>query len=141
MLKERQRSIVLRRKFSVASIPSAARRVRQVSGDDKKARARPIFFVSANTVKMSAGGGATPYLKRDTFAGLWMAAAFLAACGICRKPLAGEDAYIYRGEFAFCSGECRELYIKWKRVCSLRSRKKAPSNKSGSSKGSCGGPG
>ncbi|XP_037451413.1 FCS-Like Zinc finger 3-like [Triticum dicoccoides] len=90
---------------------------------------------------MGAGGGATPYLKRDTFAGLWMAAAFLAACGICRKPLAGEDAYIYRGEFALCSDECRKLYIKWKRACSLKSRKKAPSKKSGSSGGSCGGPG
>ncbi|KAF7090896.1 hypothetical protein CFC21_093575 [Triticum aestivum] len=141
MLKERQRSIVVRRKFSVASIPSAARRVRQVSGDDKKARARPIFFVSANTVQMGAGGGGHHFLKRDAFTGLWMTAAFLAACGVCRQPLADEDAYIYRGEFAFCSDECRELYIKWKRACSRRSRRKAPSNKSSNSRGSCGGPG
>ena len=96
MLKEQQRSIVLRRKFSVASIPSAARRVRQVRSDDKQARARPIFFVSPCAEEMGAGGGGHHSLKRDAFTGLWMTAAFLAACGICRKPLAGEDAYIYR---------------------------------------------
>ena len=45
---------------------------------------------------MGAGGGGHHSLKRDAFTGLWMTAAFLAACGICGKPLADKDAYIYR---------------------------------------------
>ncbi|WOK96763.1 hypothetical protein Cni_G05470 [Canna indica] len=38
---------------------------------------------------------------------------FLNACGVCRRPLrSGHDIYIYRGESAFCSNECREKHMK-----------------------------
>ncbi|GER40957.1 hypothetical protein STAS_17658 [Striga asiatica] len=32
---------------------------------------------------------------------------FLSACNLCRKELHGKDIYMYRGEKAFCSAECR----------------------------------
>ncbi|KAF7090895.1 hypothetical protein CFC21_093574 [Triticum aestivum] len=145
MLQKRPRSMVMRRKVSVASMPSVQRRVRQVRSDDKQARARPIFFVSPCAEEMAAGGGGHHSLKRDAFTGLWMTAAFLAACGICGKPLADKDAYIYRSEFAFCTKECREMYIEkdieMENKCRLRSIRKAPSDQSGSGGGSCSGPG
>ncbi|KAK1365147.1 FCS-Like Zinc finger 13-like [Heracleum sosnowskyi] len=36
---------------------------------------------------------------------------FLSSCHMCRKKLHGEDIYMYRGEKAFCSAECRERQI------------------------------
>ncbi|KAE8775745.1 hypothetical protein D1007_51751 [Hordeum vulgare] len=135
MLRKRQRSMLMRRTTSLASTP---RQVRQVGGDGKQARARPIFYVSADTVEMGAA-----YVRRDAFSGLLVAAAFLTACGICSKSLRGIDIYIYRGEFSFCSDECREQYIEMEKKYIRTSSRKAPSDQSGSScgRGSCGGPG
>ncbi|KAJ6801799.1 uncharacterized protein M6B38_196160 [Iris pallida] len=40
-------------------------------------------------------------------------APFLKSCGLCSRRLrAGKDIYMYRGEIAFCSLECREQQIK-----------------------------
>ncbi|KAL1808940.1 hypothetical protein ACET3Z_025930 [Daucus carota] len=36
---------------------------------------------------------------------------FLSSCHMCRKKLHGEDIYMYRGEKAYCSTECRERQI------------------------------
>ncbi|KAL8119872.1 FCS-Like Zinc finger 14 [Apium graveolens] len=36
---------------------------------------------------------------------------FLSSCHMCRKKLHGEDIYMYRGEKAYCSTECRETQI------------------------------
>ncbi|KAK4432782.1 FCS-Like Zinc finger 14 [Sesamum alatum] len=36
-----------------------------------------------------------------------LAADFLSSCHLCQKKLHGEDIYMYRGEKAFCSTECR----------------------------------
>ncbi|XP_010261774.1 PREDICTED: uncharacterized protein LOC104600503 [Nelumbo nucifera] len=36
---------------------------------------------------------------------------FLSACYLCRKKLHGRDIYMYRGEKAFCSAECRYRQI------------------------------
>ncbi|XP_019058500.1 PREDICTED: uncharacterized protein LOC109116833 [Tarenaya hassleriana] len=36
-------------------------------------------------------------------------AGFLESCSLCRKPLGlNSDIYMYRGDTAFCSEECRE---------------------------------
>ncbi|XP_020586705.1 uncharacterized protein LOC110028964 [Phalaenopsis equestris] len=40
------------------------------------------------------------------------AAPFLTACGLCKRSLGpGFDTFMYRGEVAFCSSECREKQI------------------------------
>ncbi|XP_041003396.1 FCS-Like Zinc finger 13-like [Juglans microcarpa x Juglans regia] len=36
---------------------------------------------------------------------------FLSSCHLCRKNLHGKDIYMYRGEKAFCSTECRTRQI------------------------------
>ncbi|KAI3885464.1 hypothetical protein MKX03_036356 [Papaver bracteatum] len=37
---------------------------------------------------------------------------FLRACGLCNRRLAsGRDIYMYRGDTAFCSSECRQQQI------------------------------
>ncbi|KAK9989855.1 hypothetical protein SO802_030094 [Lithocarpus litseifolius] len=36
---------------------------------------------------------------------------FLSSCHLCRKKLHGKDIYMYRGEKAFCSTECRSRQI------------------------------
>ncbi|KAI3915160.1 hypothetical protein MKW98_011505 [Papaver atlanticum] len=36
---------------------------------------------------------------------------FLSSCYLCRKKLHGKDIYMYRGEKAFCSNECRYQQI------------------------------
>ncbi|KAG2300047.1 hypothetical protein Bca4012_011614 [Brassica carinata] len=36
---------------------------------------------------------------------------FLSSCYLCRKKLHGHDIFIYRGEKAFCSTECRSSHI------------------------------
>ncbi|XP_074571349.1 FCS-Like Zinc finger 5-like [Curcuma longa] len=39
-------------------------------------------------------------------------ASFLRACGLCRRRLGpGRDAFMYRGEIAFCSLECRQQHM------------------------------
>ncbi|PKA52319.1 hypothetical protein AXF42_Ash010215 [Apostasia shenzhenica] len=39
------------------------------------------------------------------------AADFLSCCFLCRKRLQGKDIYMYKGEKAFCSMECRYQQI------------------------------
>ncbi|KAF8768585.1 hypothetical protein HU200_007133 [Digitaria exilis] len=37
---------------------------------------------------------------------------FLDACFLCRRPLAGNrDIFMYRGDMAFCSDECRSAQM------------------------------
>lgn len=50
-------------------------------------------------------------------------AAFLRHCGLCRRLLGpGRDTFMYRGDAAFCSLECRQQHIaheEWKDKCAL----------------------
>ncbi|XP_075491373.1 FCS-Like Zinc finger 13-like [Primulina tabacum] len=39
------------------------------------------------------------------------AADFLSSCNLCKKQLHGKDIYMYRGDKAFCSSECRYSQI------------------------------
>ncbi|RCV11464.1 hypothetical protein SETIT_2G187500v2 [Setaria italica] len=52
-------------------------------------------------------------------------AAFLRACGLCCRRLGpGRDTFMYKGEAAFCSLECRERHItqeEWKDKCTVKS--------------------
>uniref|UniRef100_A0ACD5Y2M5 Uncharacterized protein n=1 Tax=Avena sativa TaxID=4498 RepID=A0ACD5Y2M5_AVESA len=51
-------------------------------------------------------------------------AAFLRHCGLCRRLLGpGKDTFMYKGEAAFCSLECRQQHItheEWKDKCNVR---------------------
>ncbi|PKA58072.1 hypothetical protein AXF42_Ash019298 [Apostasia shenzhenica] len=71
-------------------------------------------------------------------------APFLRACSLCKRRLApGRDIFMYRGEIAFCSSECREQQINLderKDKCSLYSMKKESAPQAtASSEGSGGG--
>ncbi|KAJ1268373.1 hypothetical protein BS78_07G129700 [Paspalum vaginatum] len=50
-------------------------------------------------------------------------AAFLRACGLCNRRLGpGRDTFMYRGDTAFCSLECRQQHMtieEWKQKCAL----------------------
>ncbi|CAL9181606.1 unnamed protein product [Musa hybrid cultivar] len=56
-------------------------------------------------------------------------APFLRACGLCKRRLGpGRDTFMYRGDIAFCSLECRQQHINLeerKEKCSLTSIKDA----------------
>ncbi|KAF5748405.1 hypothetical protein HS088_TW04G00358 [Tripterygium wilfordii] len=42
---------------------------------------------------------------------MYPVADFLSCCNLCKKQLHGKDIYMYRGEKAFCSPECRSRQI------------------------------
>ncbi|XVF36760.1 hypothetical protein REPUB_Repub19eG0086100 [Reevesia pubescens] len=54
---------------------------------------------------------------------------FLRSCGLCRRRLVpGRDIYMYRGDTAFCSLECRQQQMNQderKEKCSTASKKQA----------------
>uniref|UniRef100_A0A1D1Y8H2 Structural polyprotein n=1 Tax=Anthurium amnicola TaxID=1678845 RepID=A0A1D1Y8H2_9ARAE len=55
---------------------------------------------------------------------------FLRSCGLCKRHLGpGKDTFMYRGEVAFCSLECRQQRMNQderKDKCSLASMKRDP---------------
>ncbi|XP_062192852.1 FCS-Like Zinc finger 6-like [Phragmites australis] len=59
-------------------------------------------------------------------------AAFLRACGLCNRRLGpGRDTFMYRGDTAFCSLECRQQHItieEWKEKCALAPPPSAPAS-------------
>ncbi|XP_065848580.1 FCS-Like Zinc finger 14-like [Euphorbia lathyris] len=48
---------------------------------------------------------------RPPAASLYPTSDFLSSCHLCLKKLHGKDIYMYRGEKAFCSNECRSRQI------------------------------
>ncbi|KAL0461240.1 UNVERIFIED_CONTAM: FCS-Like Zinc finger 5 [Sesamum latifolium] len=53
------------------------------------------------------------YFRRNDSSGDAETADFLRSCGLCNRRLApGRDIYMYRGDTAFCSLECREQQMK-----------------------------
>ncbi|KAL2940549.1 Protein MARD1 [Bienertia sinuspersici] len=63
---------------------------------------------------------------------------FLSSCYLCRKTLHGKDIYMYRGEKAFCSADCRQKQMKIdERKENCRSSEASRSNELSSSPYSC----
>jgi len=130
-LGKRPRSRVLPRTASMVTVPSAAKQGRQERGAGVPAS---CSLPASGAGMGTGGGGAAP---RGVFSGGYLAgaettAAFLKACGLCNRRLGpGHDTFIYRGEVAFCSQECREQQIEYdermEQTCSLTSIKEAPS--------------
>ncbi|KAJ9673782.1 hypothetical protein PVL29_023373 [Vitis rotundifolia] len=61
---------------------------------------------------------------------------FLRACCLCKRRLvSGRDIYMYRGDSAFCSLECRQQQMNQderKEKCSLASKKEGTASTAGS---------
>lgn len=51
---------------------------------------------------LCGGGGPSSSARRP-----FRVAEFLSCCDMCRRPLDGKDIFMYRGDRAFCSMECR----------------------------------
>lgn len=129
-LGKRPRSRVLPRTASMVTVPSAAKQGRQERGAGVPS--------SCSLPAACAGMVAVPggyYYCGTSFAAV-ETAAFLKACGLCKRHLGpGHDTFIYRGEVAFCSQECREKQIEYdddldermEQTCSVTSMKEAPS--------------
>ncbi|KAL6911500.1 hypothetical protein ACP4OV_000305 [Aristida adscensionis] len=140
-LGKRHRSRVLPRTASMVTVPSAAKQGRQEGGPDVPSSSS----LSAGALGMGAGGGgagARAY-SGGFFSGA-ETAAFLKACGLCNRRLGpGRDTFIYRGEVAFCSQECREQQIEFdermEATCSLTSIKEAAPGAGGSDQSGSGG--
>ncbi|EOA25015.1 hypothetical protein CARUB_v10018313mg [Capsella rubella] len=53
---------------------------------------------------------------------------FLESCSLCRKALSiNSDIFMYRGDMAFCSQECRQEQIEYDEIKSKSWRKKSSS--------------
>ncbi|KAK3131999.1 hypothetical protein QOZ80_6AG0514400 [Eleusine coracana subsp. coracana] len=61
-------------------------------------------------METGAGAGLSTVQRRHSMSSFPVAeAAFLKVCGYCRRGLGpGRDTFIYMGEVAFCSHECRQ---------------------------------
>ncbi|XP_059631413.1 FCS-Like Zinc finger 6 [Cornus florida] len=62
---------------------------------------------------------------------------FLRTCSLCKRRLVpGRDIYMYRGDSAFCSQECRQQQMnqdeRKEKKCSLASKKESTSKAAGS---------
>ncbi|KAK8952418.1 hypothetical protein KSP39_PZI003690 [Platanthera zijinensis] len=95
---------------------------------------QPIFPTRANASRMEANPPVQERkrVKRRHSTDLsWVDAShFLNCCGLCKRAIGpGCDTFMYRGEVAFCSQECRERQIveelrKMRKKRSLSSMKK-----------------
>ncbi|XAR73344.1 hypothetical protein NMG60_11007281 [Bertholletia excelsa] len=77
------------------------------SGFDHRVMAvvSPRFHRRSST-SGGVAGGSSNHAVTET-------AHFLTSCGLCKRRLSpGRDIYMYRGDAAFCSQECREQQMK-----------------------------
>ncbi|KAM3359321.1 FCS-Like Zinc finger 13 [Capsicum galapagoense] len=86
----------------------------KVYGDRKEFQERKCNRPSVFNISPAKIGDFSTYPNFD----------FLSLCHLCQKKLHGKDIYMYRGEKAFCSTECRYRQIVMddhKEKCSSRS--------------------
>ncbi|KAF6163731.1 hypothetical protein GIB67_018953 [Kingdonia uniflora] len=72
---------------------------REYFDDEPHEKSEGMFLVSP--VKWNIEEGATMFQAKD----------FLSFCYLCNKHLHGLDIFMYRGDKAFCSAECRSRQI------------------------------
>uniref|UniRef100_A0A7N0UR09 FLZ-type domain-containing protein n=1 Tax=Kalanchoe fedtschenkoi TaxID=63787 RepID=A0A7N0UR09_KALFE len=77
--------------------------------DSEKANTQPRKRgYSANIVtKATALTHDAKLILRSTFEDAGSEKSFLSSCLLCRKKLQGIDIFMYRGDMAFCSADCR----------------------------------
>ncbi|KAK4276797.1 hypothetical protein QN277_014904 [Acacia crassicarpa] len=85
-----------------------------------------------------AAGTLSPTIHRMHSAEFSQTPDFLRSCSLCKRPLVPScDIYMYRGDSAFCSVECRQQAMnrdERKEKCSLASKKKTVAHHSAGSK-------
>ncbi|KAG9458058.1 hypothetical protein H6P81_002566 [Aristolochia fimbriata] len=86
------------RSESFTSVTYRGRHRLSVTRDDGKSRNMGVFLASS------------PPRFTEDFMG-FQTSDFLSYCHLCWKKLHGKDIYMYRGEKAFCSSECRYRQI------------------------------
>ncbi|KAL1561543.1 FCS-Like Zinc finger 5-like [Salvia divinorum] len=100
------------------------------------AAAAQLYPPSDPRVPFSGGvdqhcSAAAPRLQRRNSADYVQTASFLRACSFCsRRLIPGHDIFMYRGDSAFCSLECRQQQItqdERKEKCSFTASKKETS--------------
>ncbi|XP_072963083.1 FCS-Like Zinc finger 13-like [Typha angustifolia] len=74
----------------------------------KKVKKRVYFGDGADGFSASGEFVEAPKPAASQLATQYLPADFLRNCYLCEKDLDGLDIYMYRGERAFCSAECRE---------------------------------
>ncbi|XP_062228481.1 uncharacterized protein LOC133926523 [Phragmites australis] len=104
-----------KRSRSSGATSSAMRRTTSLSElapPTRAARGRSAAAATvAPPVETGAGAGLSAAQRRHSLDGFPVTetAAFLKACGLCNRRLGpGRDTFIYMGEVAFCSHECRQ---------------------------------
>ncbi|KAK8951588.1 hypothetical protein KSP39_PZI003247 [Platanthera zijinensis] len=85
------------------------------SGAGVSVRRRKLLFCSGTAPIAIGSSKAAETGSSDDQSGVaggeFPVADFLRCCYLCRKRLHGKDIYMYRGEKAFCSKECRNQQI------------------------------
>ncbi|CAA2995326.1 Hypothetical predicted protein [Olea europaea subsp. europaea] len=104
------------------------------SGEGTTANNQPFyphnsFYSGRLDQRTAAASAASPRPLRCNSADFVETADFLRACSLCKRRLVpGRDIYMYRGDSAFCSSECRQQQMtqdERKEKCSFVSKKKA----------------
>ncbi|CAL0306935.1 unnamed protein product [Lupinus luteus] len=75
-------------------------------GDIKK-----HVYINNNNIIKASGLKVTPPTTSIEPELSFPTSTFLSSCHLCRNKLHGKDIYMYRGEKAFCSSECRSNQI------------------------------
>ncbi|OIT35917.1 PREDICTED: uncharacterized protein LOC109242732 [Nicotiana attenuata] len=94
--------------------PSDYRPKVMVDHDQFKGSSEKQVMMSSTTTSGMAAMVSPRYQRRISGEGFQTETAnFLRTCGLCNRRLApGRDIYMYRGDTAFCSMECREQQMK-----------------------------
>lgn len=120
---------------SSSSIQQQPQQFAGFGGGSGQNQSQPIYqyqhldqqFLSANT--------ASPRNHRRASADFVDTSHFLRSCSLCRRRLvASRDIYMYRGDSAFCSLECRQHQMNQderKVKCSLATKKQVSTSTSG----------
>ncbi|PSR99996.1 hypothetical protein CEY00_Acc23964 [Actinidia chinensis var. chinensis] len=80
--------------------------------------------------RLVAAAGVSPRNHRRNSADFKETANFLRACSLCKRRLIpGRDIYMYKGDSAFCSLECRQQQMNQderREKCSVASKRESP---------------
>ncbi|ONM29404.1 FCS-Like Zinc finger 10 [Zea mays] len=94
---------------------------------------RTVGCGDSKAVESGEGGAGCYFVVKRAAPG---AGDFLSSCFACKKKLEGNDIYIYRGEKAFCSANCRDQEIQLEEEAENNTSSGSPGSSSSSSSSS-----